>query len=287
VGAVRDGGPLRPPDCFVWRLGVREYGDALELQRRLARARMAGAVPDLLLLVEHPPVVTLGRGARPEHLLATPTELRRRGVGLFAVERGGDVTYHGPGQLVGYPILDLAAKGGDAHEYLRTLERMLVEWLQGLGVEAFGRKGLTGVWTRSGKIASIGVALRRWVTYHGFCVNLKPDLEIFGEFDPCGIRDLPVTDVFAETGREIVATPAQLGLPYEDLHLKTSDGISLHGWFVPAAQARESAQPRARAQCFGLDRVPCEMARWWNSVEYQPLLFRRDAAERAIPARAR
>jgi lipoyl(octanoyl) transferase len=145
----------------VQSLGHRAYADALELQRAAARARIAGDLDDdLLLLVEHPPVITLGRSAKDTHLLAGPDALRARGVQLFEVERGGDVTFHGPGQLVGYPIIDLKRHRQDLHWYLRQVEETLIRSLRALGIEAERREGLTGVWTGGRKIASIGVHAR-------------------------------------------------------------------------------------------------------------------------------
>ena len=195
--------------CGVWRLGVREYGEALALQRRLARARMAGQVPDLLLLVEHPPVITCGRGARPEHLLAAPEDLRWRGVGLFAVERGGDVTYHGPGQLVGYPILDLHGYGLDVHLHLRRIERALVEALAAAGLRAGVSPGRTGVWVGERKIASIGVHVSRWVTWHGFALNVCPDLRGFDLIVACGLRGVQMTSLAAELGRDVAVAEVE------------------------------------------------------------------------------
>ncbi len=200
---MQDNGARGARRCSVWRLGVREYGEALGLQRRLARARMAGQVPDLLLLAEHPPVITCGRGARPEHLLSAPEDLRRRGVGLFEVERGGDVTYHGPGQLVGYPILDLHGYGLDVHLHLRRIEQALVGALGAAGLRADVRPGRTGVWVGERKIASIGVHVGRWVTWHGFALNVCPDLRGFDLIVACGLHGVQMTSLAAELGRRV------------------------------------------------------------------------------------
>jgi lipoate-protein ligase B len=193
----------------VWRLGVREYGEILGLQRRLARARMAGEVPDLLLLVEHPPVVTCGRGARPEHLLAAPEELRRRGVGVYEVERGGDVTYHGPGQLVGYPILDLHGYGLDVHRHLRRIERALIGALAAAGLTAGVSPGRTGVWVGDRKIASIGVHVARWVTWHGFALNVCTALQDFDLIVPCGLHGVRMTSLAAELERAVAVSEVE------------------------------------------------------------------------------
>jgi lipoyl(octanoyl) transferase len=183
-------------------LGRRPYLETLELQRALCRRRMTGELDeDLLLLVEHEPVVTLGRGTRPSSLPLAPAELERRGVTVAEVERGGDVTYHGPGQLVGYPILQLREHREDLHWYLRQLEAALIGALDGLGIGAERRPGLTGVWTGGRKIASIGIHVKQWVTLHGFALNVSTDLGAFDLIVPCGIQGVVMTSVAAELGR--------------------------------------------------------------------------------------
>ena len=183
-------------------LGVVSYGDALELQRSLALDRIAGRIPDTLLLLEHPPVVTLGRGTRQTSLPIDPDALRRRGVEVFEIERGGDVTYHGPGQLVGYPIIDLQQHKADLHWYLRRLEDVLIGALAGFGIPAERNAGWTGVWTRGRKIASIGIHVRQWVTWHGFALNVTTDLSAFSLIVPCGIPDVVMTSVEKEADRQ-------------------------------------------------------------------------------------
>lgn len=192
----REGGRL----IDVIDLGIVPYAEGLDLQRHLARERIAGRLPnDLLLLLEHPPVVTLGRGSHPEHVL------RSEGIDVVEVERGGDVTYHGPGQLVGYPIVDLRGSGfkQDLHWYLRTLEQALIEGLALLGIPAERNPGYTGVWTRGRKIASIGVHVKQWVTWHGFALNVTTDLGAFDRIVPCGIPGVEMTSV----AREIDTAP--------------------------------------------------------------------------------
>lgn len=180
-------------------LGLRPYAEVLELQRDLCRRRAAGELAhDLLLLVEHPAVVTLGRGTRPSSLPLPPAELERRGAEVFEVERGGDVTFHGPGQLVGYPILDLRGHRPDLHWYLRRLEDVLVQALDRLGVPAGRVPGLTGVWTAGRKIASIGIHVKQWVTLHGFALNVATELEYFDLIVPCGIDRVVMTSVAEE-----------------------------------------------------------------------------------------
>jgi lipoyl(octanoyl) transferase len=186
----------------VQDLGRRPYGEVLELQRNLCQRRIAGEITeDQLLLVEHNPVVTLGRGTRPESLPLSAADLERRGIPVYQVERGGDVTYHGPGQLVGYPILDLREHREDLHWYLRRLEAGLIAGLDRLGIQAGPNPGLTGVWTRGRKLASIGIHVKQWVTYHGFALNVNTDLSYFDLIVPCGIRDVIMTSVAQELGR--------------------------------------------------------------------------------------
>ena len=179
----------------VVQAGVVPYAEALEWQRAVAQARIERRLPhDVLLLLEHPPVVTLGRNSHEAHLL------RGGDVDLFEVERGGDVTYHGPGQLVGYPIIDLAGYRRDLHWYLRTLEQALIDALAELGVPAERNTGYTGVWTRGRKIASIGIHVKQWVTWHGFALNVTTDLTAFDRIVPCGIPGVVMTSVERERG---------------------------------------------------------------------------------------
>jgi lipoate-protein ligase B len=198
----------------VEELGRVPYAEALARQQALVEARRRGEGDDVLLLLEHPPVVTLGRGSH-EHNLRVPREaLRARGVELYEVARGGDVTWHGPGQLVGYPILDLAARGApDLHAYLRGLEALLCEALAALGVAAATRAGMTGVFSadarpRPRKIASIGVGARGWVTWHGFALNVDCDLAGFDCIVPCGLSGVEMTSVARELGE---SAPPDLG----------------------------------------------------------------------------
>jgi lipoyl(octanoyl) transferase len=182
------------------------YAEALELQRHIARDRISGAMPqDVLLLVEHPPVVTLGRASKEKHLIASPAFLAERGVEVFEVERGGDVTFHGPGQLVGYPIIDLKRHRLDLHWYLRKIEEALINALSDLGIPAERNPTYTGVWTRGKKIASIGVHARDWVTWHGFALNVTTDLSYFDLIVPCGIAGVTMTSIAKELGIEEVS----------------------------------------------------------------------------------
>jgi lipoate-protein ligase B len=194
-------------------LGTRPYAEVLELQRAVARARISGAIgEDVLLLVEHPPVVTLGRATKDGNLLASPALLAARGVELFEVDRGGDVTFHGPGQLVGYPIIDLKRHRQDLHWYLRHVEEALIHALVPLGIRGERSVGYTGVWTAGRKLASIGVHARDWVTWHGFALNVSTDLSYFDLMVPCGIAEVAMTSVAREldaTGNELAALSAR------------------------------------------------------------------------------
>jgi lipoyl(octanoyl) transferase len=202
-----------PPRLWVVELGRVPYGEALELQRAAARGRIAGDLEqDVLLLVEHPPVVTLGRSTKASSLPLPPDAIRARGVDVHEVERGGDVTFHGPGQLVGYPIVDLKRHRKDLHWYLRQVEHGLIDALATLGIAAGRYPAYTGVWTGEGegesfaprrKIASIGVHARDWVTWHGFALNVTTALSFFDLIVPCGIHGVEMTSVTRELGRDV------------------------------------------------------------------------------------
>lgn len=185
----------RPPLRVRW-LGRVPYAEALALQEATVLERRRGDAPDSLLLLEHPPVITLGRGSDPRHLLADDAELEARGIELHHCGRGGDVTYHGPGQLVGYPIIALRGARRDAHRYLRDLEQALIRCAADFGVRAERKPGLTGVWAGGKKLAAIGVRLSTgWITSHGFALNVSTDLRGYETIVPCGIRDRGVTSL--------------------------------------------------------------------------------------------
>ena len=193
------------PLAIDW-LGTVPYGRALELQKQAVEECRSGRCGDRLLLLEHPPVVTLGRRARAENLRVPESELQRRGIELQQVSRGGDVTYHGPGQLVGYPIVDLGRRGErDVLAWLRRIEGCLIEALAALGLSAMRVEGRTGVFVAGArpprKIASIGVGLRGWVTWHGFALNVTLDPAAFDVIVPCGLHDVEMTNLARETGR--------------------------------------------------------------------------------------
>jgi lipoyl(octanoyl) transferase len=179
-----------PRDLTITWLGTVEYQTALDLQNRVAAARLRDQISDVLLLLEHPHVYTLGRGADSRFLLSPAAD-----VPVYRVSRGGQVTYHGPGQLIGYPIVKLEGPERDVIRYLRRLEQMLIESLATLGIAAQRRPGLTGVWLGREKIASIGVGFRRWVSLHGFALNVTTDLSRFNAIVPCGIADCRMTSI--------------------------------------------------------------------------------------------
>jgi len=207
--------------CLLITLELVPYESASRLQEALVAARRRGDISDVLLLLQHPPVVTIGRGGivrredrrsslRPppgecgadDGLLVPRDDLLARGIEVHECPRGGKVTYHGPGQLIGYPVLDLSSHGTDLNEYLRGIERSLIAALHGFGIRAYRRPGLTGVWTAGGKIAAIGIAVRHWITSHGFALNVNCDLAPFDLIDPCGLREMAVTSMARELGYE-------------------------------------------------------------------------------------
>jgi lipoyl(octanoyl) transferase len=189
----------------VRRLGSVGYQAALDLQKQLVEERKQGRIPDQLLLLEHPPVITLGarnHNAR-SNVLETAESLAQKGVGVFETGRGGDVTYHGPGQLVGYPIIELPADRHDVHRYVRDLEEVLIQAVSDFGIEAARIPGLTGIWVGDNKLAAIGVRISRWVTSHGFALNVSTDLSNFKLIVPCGITDKGVTSMERVLGRPV------------------------------------------------------------------------------------
>ncbi|MGH9311481.1 MAG: lipoyl(octanoyl) transferase LipB [Vicinamibacterales bacterium] len=189
----------------IRRLGLVPYADGLSLQKALVEERKAGRIPDQLLLLQHPPVITLGAKVRNDrsHVLLGPAALDAAGVELFEAGRGGDVTYHGPGQLVGYPIFDLRPDRCDVHRYVRDLEQVMIEAAASFGVEAGRVDGLTGAWVGRDKLAAIGVRISRWITSHGFAFNVTTDLSHFDFIVPCGIADRGVTSLGRLLGRTV------------------------------------------------------------------------------------
>ena len=189
----------------VRRLGLVPYADGLELQRQLVEDRKADRIPDTLLLLQHPHVVTIGvKKDGRSHILVTPAELASRGVEVFETGRGGDVTYHGPGQIVGYPIMDLNPDRRDVHRYVRDLEEVMIRVCADYGVTAGRIKGFSGAWIDEAKIGAIGVRISRWITSHGFAFNVTTDVDFFNLIVPCGIADRGVTSLERELGRSVM-----------------------------------------------------------------------------------
>ncbi len=242
------------PTVRLVNLGCVPYADALALQHELVAERKRGAGQDTLLLLEHPPVFTLGRNARAEHILASPEFLSELGIATYRVERGGDVTYHGPGQLVGYPILDLRNFRMDVGWYVRSLEEVLIETLRGLGLnaqraglDAQGKRDskLVGVWVDNptdrarerqihpeAKIAQIGARIEQWITYHGFALNVNPRMEHFQLIVPCGIPDKPVTSLTRALGHaiEMDAVRARVAAAFEKIFDVVLQPAALPQW---------------------------------------------------------
>jgi lipoate-protein ligase B len=189
---------------FRLDLGRTEYRTAWDIQKKLVSLRSENKIPDCLIFTEHDPVITMGRATDPKNLLCSREYLNENGINLFEIERGGDITFHGPGQLVAYPIIDLNGRGRDLHQFLRDLETMIIATLSDLGVRAEIKKGLTGVWAKDQKLAAIGVAVSRWVTYHGLALNVSTDLDYFKLINPCGITKYPVGSVSQLLGKQIM-----------------------------------------------------------------------------------
>jgi lipoate-protein ligase B len=219
-------------------LGPTPYRAGLELQEALVRARADGATGDWLLFPDHPPVLTVGRHPSPDNLIADRATLDRLGIEVHEVARGGDITWHGPGQLVGYPVADLTRRGRDLHRWLRDLEEALIRVLGHWGLEGERVAGRTGVWVGGAKIASIGVAVRRWVGYHGFALNVTPDLGSFGLIHPCGLHGIRMTSMAERLGAD--------GPSLAEVRVETAqvlaDVLDYAGLdWAPAARAWEAA----------------------------------------------
>ena len=184
-------------------LGRSQYRDAWNFQKRLVKLRYQSKISDCVIFTEHEPVITMGRGTSRKNLLVSTEFLESQGIDLVEIERGGDITYHGPGQTVVYPIIDLNARGRDTHQYLRDLENLVIATLKDLGLVAGVKPGLTGVWVNDHKLAAIGVAVSKWITYHGLALNVNTDLKSFELINPCGITAYPVGSIAEELGREV------------------------------------------------------------------------------------
>jgi lipoyl(octanoyl) transferase len=242
-------GQASDPIAATW-LGRIAYGDAWALQKRLVEARVAGAVPDTLLLLEHDTVLTLGRNADEGHVLASPRELRRRGIEVHRVERGGEVTYHGPGQLVAYPILRLGDRGILLRPLVRALEEAMIETCAALGVEGTRRDGHPGCWVVEAgrpprKIGALGLRVERGVCYHGIALNVDPDLRDFELIEPCGMPGLVSTSIAEELGRT-AEPPTTEAVRRAGEVFAAALGRSLGAgidWVAPDVARREDPEP--------------------------------------------
>jgi lipoyl(octanoyl) transferase len=202
---------------LVSDLGRARYADTWDLQHKLLELRQRGLIDDVLLYAEHDHVYTIGKGGDDNHLLASDEELAKDGIEVFHIDRGGDITYHGPGQVVGYPIIDLHQHSPDVHEYLRKLEEVIISTLSAYALQGTREEGMTGVWIGGEKIAAIGVKVSRWVTMHGFALNVNTDLQKFSRIIPCGIFHKGVTSMKQILGREI---------PLDEVEAKLTESFS-------------------------------------------------------------
>jgi len=237
---LTDACKLNTAKCCTLKLGIVDYGKAYQLQKRLLQKHLQGKGSNFLLLLQHNPVITIGRSGSRSNILASRLALTAAGVEIYEIERGGDVTYHGPGQLTGYPIIDLRHFKQDIHWYLRQLEEVIVRVLAGYGIVGERMEGYTGVWVnverqtsnvkRFEKVAAIGIAIRRWITYHGFALNICPDMSHFEMIAPCGITDKGVTSLENLLGYrvdmdEVVDRTASAFAEVFDVDLVHSDAI--------------------------------------------------------------
>lgn len=189
--------------CTVYHLGVVEYNEAYQLQQRLLYSRLDGKIKDTLLLLQHPPVVTIGKSGKLENIIVSPAELVKQGISLVFADRGGDVTYHGLGQLVAYPIIDLRERGKDIHRYVHDLEEVIIRTVSDFSIDAGRDDGHAGVWVKNEELASIGIRIRKWITMHGLALNIRPRLEHFSLINPCGFRNRKATSISKLLSKDI------------------------------------------------------------------------------------
>ena len=227
--------------CLAIPLGLLDYQAAYDLQRRLHALVVANELPDLLLLLEHPHVYTLGRRGQQSHILASDEALTQLGVETHFTDRGGETTYHGPGQLVGYPIVNLRRWGGGVRKYVETLEQVLIGTLSEFGITAHSEGKPTGVWVEDAKIAAIGVRVSRSVTMHGFALNVCPDLSFFDHIVPCGMPGARVTSMAQELGQEIAVSDV---IPAISQAFGCNFGIDIEWSSVDALDSTVVAQSR-------------------------------------------
>ncbi len=189
--------------CTVRQLGQIEYREAYELQKALLQERLEGQIADTLLLLEHPPTITVGKSGKLDNVLASPAELAGAGVSLIFTDRGGDVTYHGPGQIVGYPILDLRERNRDIHQYVHNLEEVLIRTLADYGIRSGRDHNHAGVWVNDMEIAALGLSVRKWITMHGFALNVNTEMDHFALINPCGFTSKTATSMARLIGHEV------------------------------------------------------------------------------------
>jgi len=189
--------------CVVYWLGLIGYRDAYQLQKKLLQERLDGQISDTLLLLEHPPTITVGKSGKLENILASQVKLAREGVSLVFTDRGGDVTFHGPGQLVGYPVMDLKERNRNSRRYLHNLEETLIRTLADFNIESHRDKGHPGVWVGDDELAAIGLRLKQWITMHGFALNINTDLSLFSLINPCGFTNRKATSMASILGKEV------------------------------------------------------------------------------------
>lgn len=239
--------------CLRVNLGMMDFSEAWQLQKQLARLRMAEEVDDLLLFVEHPPVITIGRAGDAGNIRVPLSSLEGHGIALVEVDRGGDVTYHGPGQLVGYPILDLTRHGKDLHLYTYNLEEHLIQLLATYGIRAGRIPGLVGVWVGGEKVAAIGVHVKKWVTTHGYALNVRLRMDHFDLIHQCGVRDRRVTTLASLVGRPVSMAEVreQAASAFEQVFKVHLEEVSLSRLFseadVPTASSHQGLEARAEA----------------------------------------
>jgi len=189
--------------CVVYRLGLVGYREAYHLQRKLLRQRFDGEIKDTILLLEHLPTITIGKSGSLENVLVSKVQLAKEGISLFFTDRGGDVTYHGPGQLVAYPIIDLRQRGKDIHQYVHDLEEVIIRTLSDFSIGADRDNSHAGVWVKDEEVAAIGLSIKRWVTMHGIALNVNPKLEHFSLINPCGFSNRKATSMARLFSRDV------------------------------------------------------------------------------------
>lgn len=231
---------------YCLELGIEEYGKIFQLQSLLNHARWNGSLPDTIILLEHHPCFTVGRRGGEDHILVSNQFLDQEGIRVYETDRGGDVTYHGPGQLVCYPILDLNEYGRDVHAYARRMEETLIRTLESFGIAAGRKEGYPGAWTGAAKIGAEGIAIRHWVTMHGVSLNVCPDLRHFSFIVPCGISTLGVTSM-----EELLGRPVDMALVRREMHKQVSATFNLILEDVKLEQLEDRVRESGLGEAFG------------------------------------